>query len=508
MRLKLNCTTFLPSSFDSDESLDLSENNLLNTLGKCVCRIRCSSKKYDASQPYNKTKDASGTGTGFLIEGDELYIYTAHHVISNHVDIGVYFDAISQGERFSVTVLGFNPHLDVAILKIQEEYLTEEQKTMLNSLKRFKIGKSDKIHQGENITALGYALGAPHLQISAGIISGRICDPNRLQTDAQINPGNSGGPIVNSENEVVGLVTSGIMFAQGINYATPFEEILILRNRILDCKNGPCKDLGYSFNCVFRRLSQDTLKLSKYHKDCKSGILVAGVHKSSKSLLQEGDILCAIKEPGNNDVFYDIDMHGNIDIPHIWSDTKLKFKILLDRIQTNDFKSLTVKIFRKGREDPLILDTSVENSLFEYKEIYPDTEPVSYFCDGGVVLQMLNEDLISYTSLGSNYIKSPEVEMYSNLIISHIIGGSPFSKSDILESGQAVKSLISSDGEEEEVNSIESLSKIWKESLENGFVTICLRNGSVVTATTHDIKKFNENMQEDQKNGLHIKLFP
>lgn len=507
MRLKLNCTTFIPDSLNLEDSFDSSEGNSLNILGKCVCRIRCSSKKYDAAQPYNKTQDTTGTGTGFLLEGDELYIYTAHHVISNHVDIGVYFDAISQGERFRVTVLGFNPHLDVAILKIDLEALSEDQIFMLKNLKKIKVGKSDKIHQGEEITALGYALGAPHLQISAGIISGRIYDPNRLQTDAQINPGNSGGPIVNSENNVIGLVTSGVMFAQGINYATPFEEILILKDRLLKCENGPCRDLGYSFNCVFRRLSQDTLKLSHYHKDCKSGILVAGVHKDSKSLMEEGDVLCSIKEPGN-DVFYDIDMHGNIDIPHIWSDTKLKFKVLLDRIETSDPDTLTVKVFRKGYDSPIELDTPVETPLFKYKEIYPDTEPVSYFCDGGLVLQMLNEDLISYTSLGPNYIKSPKVEMYSTVIISHIIGASPFSKSDILESGQAVKSLFNSYGEEEEIDSLESLSEIWKMSLSNGSVTICLRNGSIVTATTSDIKEFNENMQDDRKNGLHRKLFP
>ncbi len=506
MRLKLVCDAESPDSLNSDELIRPSESNL-NVLGKCVCRIRCSSKKYDAAQPYNKTNDATGTGTGFLIEGEELLIYTAHHVISNNVDIGVYFDAISQGERFSVIVLGFNPHLDVAVLKIQYELLTEEQKVMLKTVNKFKVGKSDEMHQGENITALGYALGAPHLQTSAGIISGRIYDPNRLQTDAQINPGNSGGPIVNSENKVIGLVTSGVMFAQGINYGTPFEEILILRNRILECNNGPCKDLGYSFNCVFRRISQDTLKLTNYSKTCKSGILIAGVHKDSKSLLKKGDVLCSIKMPGT-DKFYDIDMHGNIDIPLIWSDTKLRFEILLDRIQTKDPKEFTVRIYRKGNEESIELNTPIEKPLFKYKEIYPDTEPVTYFCDGGIVLQMLNEDLLAYTSLGPNYIKSPEVEMYSEIIVSHIIGGSPFSKSDILESGQAVKSLLNSHGEEEEVDSIESLSKLWEKSMNNGFVTICLRNGSIVTVTSDDIKTFNENMQEDKKNGIHTLFFP
>ena len=508
MRLKLNCTTFLSDQKISDlENDDERDDQSLNTLGKCVCRIRCDSKKYDAAQPYSTTNDASGTGTGFLIDDDGLFIYTAHHVISNYVDIGVYFDAISQGERFKVHVLGFNPHLDVAILKIDENALDDEQLEMLNTLTCFRVGKSDTIHQGEQVTALGYALGAPHLQISAGIISGRICDPNRLQTDAQINPGNSGGPIVNSNNDVIGLVTSGIMFAQGINYATPFEEILILKDRILSCVNGPCRDVGYHFNCVFRRLSQDTLKLSHFHKDCKSGILVAGVHKDSDSLLKEGDVLCAIKEPGN-DKLYDVDMHGNIDIPGIWSDTKLKFKVLLDRIKTTDPPHLTVKVFRNGYDIPIEIDTPVGKSLFEYKEMYPDTEPVSYFCDGGIVIQMLNEELISYTSLGPNYIRSPEIEMYSNVIITHVIGGSPFSKSDILESGQAVKSMLDTNGKEIEIKTLEDVDKYWKESMNNGIVTICLRNGSMVSALVSDIKDFNKNVPEEQKNGLKRELFP
>jgi len=434
-----------------------------------------------------------------------LYIYTAHHVISNHVDIGVYFDAVSQGERFKVNVIGFNPHLDVAILSIDKEFLTTEQSELLNSLKRFKVGESDKIHQRDPITALGYALGAPHLQISAGIISGRICDPNRLQTDAQINPGNSGGPIVNADNEVVGIVTSGVMFAQGINYATPFEEILILKNRLLKCNNDPCRDIGYSFNSVFRRISQDTLKLNYFHKDCKSGILVAGVHKDTDTMLQKGDVLCAIKYPGE-DEFYDIDMHGNIDIPKIWSDTKLKFTVLLDRIESQDH--LIVKIYRIGLDKPLEVKANISKDLFAYKEIYPDTVPVVYFADGGIVLQMLNEELISYTSLGPNYTRSPDVAMYSNVIVTHVIGGSPFSKSDLVDSGDAVYSIVNPNGEENVVKTLQDVEKYWSESLKNGIVTIRLRNGSMISALKKDIEEINSNVDEEQRDGIHTMLFP
>lgn len=479
----------------------------LNTLGKCVCRIRCDSKRFDASQPYNTTNDSSGTGTGFLLEEEDLYIYTAHHVISNYVDIGVYFDSVSQGERFDVTVVGFSPGLDIAILKLDRTNLKPEQITMLESLPRLKVGNSDRVHQGDDITALGYALGASHLQRSAGIISGRINDPNRLQTDAQINPGNSGGPIVNENNEVVGLVTSGVMFAQGINYASPINEMIILKNRILKNKKDIGRDLGYSFNCVFRQISQETLTLDFYNKDCNSGVLVAGVHEKSNSLLKKGDILCAIKEP-NGEIYYEIDMQGNIDIPNIWSDTKLNFNILLDRISISDSPTLGVKVYRSGHDEALEFNTPVEMPLFIYRELHPDTSPVTYFCDGGVVIQMLNEQLMPYTSLGKNYTKDPDVEMYSSIIVSHIIGGSPFSKSDILKPGQCIKSLITPNGEQINVNTLEQLQEAWSRSYSEGMVTLSLRNGSLVSASKDDIKLFNKKRPKNQKNGLKKSFFP
>lgn len=510
MRLRLECVTVLPDSDTNLQTLYPDENTSkksLNVLGKCVCRIRCHSKNFDSPQPYSMTNDSSGTGTGFLVEDDDLYIYTAHHVISNYVDIGVFFDSVSQGERFNVVVVGFNPFLDVAILKLEQENISPEQLSIIKSLPRFKVGNSDSVHQGDNITALGYALGAPHLQISAGIISGRIHDPNRLQTDAQINPGNSGGPIVNERNDVIGLVTSGVMFAQGINYGTPFKEITILKDRILNSKESICKDVGYSFNCVFRKLSQDTLKLNFYNKDCKSGVLVAGVHKNSKSLLKEGDILCGIMEPGGK-TYYDIDMHGNIDIQNIWSDTKLNFKVLLDRIKISDPPHLKVKVYRSGHKNALELKTPVEPSFFAYKEMYPDTIPVTYFCDGGIVVQMLNQDLIRYTSLGKNYIDDPEIEMYSKVVVSHLIGGSPFSKSDIIKPGQSVKCLMTPDGKKINVETLDEFATAWSECLEDGIVTLCLRNGSLVSALKEEIVSFNESVPEDQKNGLKTKLFP
>ena len=508
MRVFIDCADVVIRN-DMKVSSDKKSNSSLNDLGKCVCRIRCDSKTFDPAQPYINTNDGFGTGTGFLVEDDNnnFYIFTAHHVISNNVDIGVYFDAISQGERFKVDVLGYNPYLDVAILKLKIDTMEDDQYNIIKNIPKFKIGNSDYIRQGDTITALGYALGAPHLQISAGIISGRIFEPNRLQTDAQINKGNSGGPIVNSNNEVVGLVTSGVMFAHGISYATPFKEIKVLQERILNCSSYPCKDIGFSFNCVFRPISQDSLYLKTFNGKCKSGILVAGAHKNSKTLLKKGDILCSIKEP-SGDAFYDIDMHGNIDIKNIWSDTKLNFKVLLDRIEHSSRLSLTVKVYRPSVKDCIILETPVEESMFVYREMFPDTVPVEYFSDGGIVLQMLNEELIMYTSLGSNYIKSPEVEMYSSVIITHLIGGSPFSKSDILKTGQAISSMIDSDGNEIQIESLEDVQKVWKSSLESGVITLCLRNGSLVSATVEEVKSFNESVSDNKKNGLKCNYFP
>tara|TARA_A100001015_G_scaffold320998_1_gene449547 strand:+ start:2010 stop:3524 length:1515 start_codon:yes stop_codon:yes gene_type:complete len=504
MRLKLDCTDLGEKQLNCN-IISGKESTKLNLLGKCVCRIRCDSKSYDATQPYNKTRDTGGTGTGFLIDGEDYHIYTAYHVISHGVDIGIYFDSVSQGERFTATIIGCNPHLDVAVLRLYVEKMTEEQKNLVNKLDKFKIGKSDSLRQRDKITVLGYAMGEPHLQTTLGIVSGRICMPTRIQTDASVNGGNSGGPIVNENNEVVGIVTSGIMFAQQINYATPFEEINFLREKLIKCENKPCKDMGLSFNCVFRRISQETLSLERYPSECKSGILVAKVHKDHTTELQENDVLCSIMNPNNN-TYCDIDMHGNIQVSDIWKDTKLDFRTLLDRVKDENY--INVKVYRLGNDKPLEVKAYVSKSIMKFREIFPDLEICPYFIDGGIVIQMMNEDLMPYTNFGKQISKKPEIICYSIPIVTHLVSGSPFAKSDIINKGDSIEAIVMEDGTICNVKSLEDLDYYWKQALFQKIVTIKLSNNSLISSKVSEICEFNKNFTNEQKNGIQKHFFP
>ena len=117
-----------------------------------------------------------------------------------------------------------NPINDVAVLKIDSK-----------NLSHINLADSDKIQLGEEVIAVGNALGEFNDTISAGIVSGlsRYITAfggvdhqmqnlrGLIQTDAAINPGNSGGPLVNMQGKVIGINTAMIMGAQNIGFAIP-----------------------------------------------------------------------------------------------------------------------------------------------------------------------------------------------------------------------------------------------------------------------------------------------
>ena len=471
------------------------------TLGKSVCRISCDSKKFNLKQPYDNNNDESGIGTGSLVDKfqNKFVIVTAHHVVSNHVSIGVYFDSVSQGQRFSASLLGANPHLDVAFLVLED--LTPENEQLLNDLTMLEPGESDKIQQNDKVSILGYALGEDHLQTSAGSISGRITLPNRLQTDSAINPGNSGGPMLNSKtNKIVGIVTSGYMFVQNINFGTPYQEVLIFKEKVYQSKTFPFRDVGLRFNCVFSKMSEDTLKQDQY-KMCKSGIYVAGVHGNSNGCFEEGDLLCSVQCPENGE-YYDIDLQGNISIPHIWKATKLDFRCILDRLPPNITK-IGVNILRKGRMMQGI--TNVQPDMKVYREIFPDIEPVNYCIFGGLLVQMLNEDLLSETKLGNYFVENPNMILYSIPIITHVAAGSPFSRTSMISKyGDVIDSVVDERyGQKYKIKSLEEFMERVKAS--HSIVTIQLYSGALVSVKKEDAEAFDS---KNISSGIYTNLFP
>ncbi len=168
-----------------------------------------------------KEKTKIGGGSGFIISADG-YVLTSQHVVSDmEADYTV---ILGPEKKFPAKVISRDPISDIAILKISAK-----------NLPYLELGDSDKIELGEEVVAVGNALGEFHDTLSAGIISGMsraitaFSGLNSqaaqlrglIQTDAAINPGNSGGPLVSMEGKVIGINTAMVMGAQNIGFAIP-----------------------------------------------------------------------------------------------------------------------------------------------------------------------------------------------------------------------------------------------------------------------------------------------
>jgi serine protease Do len=179
-----------------------------------------------------QVRTPTGLGSGFLIHPDG-YVITNQHVVSGEHEITITLFKQQQNElenvQFTkVRIIAFSPHLDLALLKIEDPAGRDFATVPLPG--------GDDLRQGQTVFAVGSPLGLDRT-VSTGIVSltnrligGRIF----VQTTTEINPGNSGGPLFNLRGEVVGvndlkLVGIGL---EGLNFSIPASTLKeFLRNR-------------------------------------------------------------------------------------------------------------------------------------------------------------------------------------------------------------------------------------------------------------------------------------
>src|SRR3954471_12942390 len=156
-----------------------------------------------------------GSGSGFIIDRDG-FILTNYHVIEAAERIGV---TLADGRAFRAEVVGTDPAIDVALLKIAGSH----------DLPEAPLGNSDELRVGEWVCAIGNPLGYVH-SVTVGVVSfiGRkLFDPSLddyIQTDAAINFGNSGGPLINARGEVIGINSAISSRASNIGFAVPINQ--------------------------------------------------------------------------------------------------------------------------------------------------------------------------------------------------------------------------------------------------------------------------------------------
>ena len=240
-----------PSSDGNSSSFSSAEESSIQSIAKklsdSVVSIVSTTEKTSIFYGYSSRSASAGTG---VIATSDGYIITNKHVVGDSKEIQV---ILNDGTAYDdVKVVAVDPLNDVAYLKISG----------VSGLPVAELGDSKTLSTGQEVIAIGNALGQYEGTVTRGIISGinrtvnAASDINStkietlsdmIQTDAAINSGNSGGPLVNAKGQVVGINTAVASQAQGIGFAIPISATKGMLKSLIENGSAKRASLGVSY---------------------------------------------------------------------------------------------------------------------------------------------------------------------------------------------------------------------------------------------------------------------
>jgi|SaaInlV_150m_DNA_4_1039716.scaffolds.fasta_scaffold07533_2 S1-C subfamily serine protease len=291
-----------------------------NNFHKTIVKIIAHNVTNDWYAPFRSPYENESIGSGFFFK-EGGYILTCCHVIEDAIKLEITIP--SEGKHlYSAKVISMSPDYDIAVIQT-----TYDNKESLN------IFDSDNIKQGDLVNAVGYPLGQDKLKVSQGIISGY--QNHHFQTDAPINPGNSGGPLVDINNNVIGINSQKISsnVADNIGYSVPIKYFSILYDFFLPKETLYPKIIRHPrLLCQFSQI--DNLIKEYYNMD-NDGYLISKIHENSclyKAGLRVNDILMEFGE-------YKLDKFGEVNVP--WNNEKFNIKDILYRFKIDEQINIT-----------------------------------------------------------------------------------------------------------------------------------------------------------------------
>ena len=332
------------------------------------------------SMPRENTRPVVSTGSGFIISEDG-YLLTNNHVVEDADEI-----TVSLGDRreYSAEIIGADPRSDVAVLKIEAEYLPI-----------LKIGKSKNLRVGEWVVAIGSPFQL-RFSVTSGIVSakGRSI-PNGsestyvpfIQTDVAINPGNSGGPLFNLEGEVIGINSQiytrsgGYM---GVSFAIPIDYAMDVADQLKENGYVARGWLGVSIQEVTSELAE------ALGMEVPKGALISQIISDSpaeNSGLKEEDVILFFD---GEEIFYSADLP--LTVGAIRPDSKVNAMILRDGLK----KTITVTVGELPKDPALAFNETqqnflglvVENQINDGRRLYIE----------GVIVTSIDPDGLAYES--------------------------------------------------------------------------------------------------------------
>ena len=248
-------------SSDTKGSLDVSEvaeeamPSVVAITTKSVQEVQNYYSMFGSQYAPSQEQEVQGSGSGIIIgkTKSELLIATNYHVVDGADTLSV---AFADGSAYEATVKGFDENEDLAVVSVATKDVSNDT---MDAISVAKIGSSDDLKIGEQVVAIGNALGYGQ-SVTTGIVSaknrktdssGQIESSdstdnsssinkgvNLVQTDAAINPGNSGGALLNMDGEVVGINSSKLASTEveGMGYAIAISDVADSLENMMNAK--------------------------------------------------------------------------------------------------------------------------------------------------------------------------------------------------------------------------------------------------------------------------------
>src|SRR5258706_1351940 len=286
-----------PSVAASPNDFSAAIRDVAQQVRPAVVQITNEQVRFDSftNQPFTVP---AGVGTGVIYD-DQGHILTNNHVIAGAQQLTV---ALPDNENvYAATLVGADPYTDLAVLKIDGQ-----------NLPMARLGDAQKLQVGDWVVAIGNALGLPGgPTVTTGVVSalGRtVQEPGEnggagpylfdtVQTDAAIKPGNSGGPLINLQDQGIGINTlvatqaePGVP-AQGIGFAISIATAKEIADQLVETGRASHPYIGV------QQLPLNPLIASRLGTKVKSGVVVVSVGEGTPAAaagLQPRDIITEI----------------------------------------------------------------------------------------------------------------------------------------------------------------------------------------------------------------------
>ena len=360
-RIETTSGTTSAKSETSSSGSSSSSSNVASVVNEVMPSVVSITSTIQSSNYYGfGTQESEGAGSGFIVAKtkDNLMIATNNHVVSDATSLTVGF---VDDTTAKATVVGTDSSADLAVISVK---IKDIKDSTASKIKVATLGSSDDLKVGEEVVAIGNALGYGQ-SVTTGVVSAKnrevsLTDGtmNLLQTDAAITPGNSGGVLINMDGQVVGINNAKLedTSVEGMGYAIPITTAKTILTDLMNANSVSTKDAAF-LGVVGRDINESYSSAL----GIPSGIYVSQVVSGSpaeKAGISAGDVIT--KFEGNN-VSTMSGLKEKLALKKANTKVKITFK-RANQSGTYEEKTVTVTLGKKSDFSDVTTDNSSDSS--------------------------------------------------------------------------------------------------------------------------------------------------